>query len=349
MLIPDLYKLPAGHAPIPARTALVAVGWLGSQVPSVGETPPQCIDRLVEARDKGFLIDDYSRGWHDCEICPRASPIEPVNHRVTWRGRDLDLRGHGHFLVLAKARFWQRRVAYVFPELILHYIIAHRYQPPGEFVRAVQVGQFSSEASPMRIDAEPFAVAASGRTLMEALAGEQDATQTRTIPLSGRQRACVARLFPREHVAEAERRLATLTGERDGATPESLDRLRLAAIRVSGGSIGRLREALDIAARDWRDLLVEAGFAGDASAHVHWTPRPLTNRDMTAWRAGEAVPNVAFTHDVQVEIVQTRHAGKRGRIHELVGLEPEARYVVRLAAGEERVFPQSALRHSTRR
>lgn len=340
MLIPDLHELPAGHPPNPARLALVAVGWLGSEVPSVGETPLQCIDRLVEARDKGFLIDDFSRGWHDCEICPRVSPFGPVNP-VRWRGRVLDLRGHGHFLVLARARFWQRQVVYVFPELILHYIIAHRYQPPGEFVRAVQFGQFLGEAS---IDSGPFAWALSCRNPMEALAGEVDHNETSIIPLSGRQRACVASLFPREHVAEAERRLATLNGESEGATPESLDRLRLAALRVSGGSIDGLGDALEIAAQDWRDLLVAAGFGGDASAHLHWTPRPFTSRDMTAWRAGETLPDVAFTRDAQVEIVQAQHAGKRGRILELVGLEPEARYLVRLTTGETSIFHQSALR-----
>lgn len=164
------------------------------------------------------------------------------------------------------------------------------------------------------------------------------------VPLSSRQRAYIARVFSREQFAEAERRLATLNGEREDATPESLDRLRLAALRVSGGSLEGLQNALDLAAQDWRDLLVAAGFGNDPTAHLSWTPRPFTSHDMAAWRAGEVLPEVAFSRDVQVEIIQTQHAGARGRILELVGVEPEARYLVRLESGEEAVFHQSALR-----
>jgi hypothetical protein len=39
------------------------------------------------------------------------------------------------------------------------------------------------------------------------------------------------------------------------------DRVEAAALAVADGDIDRLREALDLALRDWRDLLVSAGDA----------------------------------------------------------------------------------------
>jgi hypothetical protein len=44
-------------------------------------------------------------------------------------------------------------------------------------------------------------------------------------------------------------------------TPEGLERVRFAALKLSGGRMDKLREAVKLANTDWRDLLVAAGFA----------------------------------------------------------------------------------------
>jgi hypothetical protein len=49
-----------------------------------------------------------------------------------------------------------------------------------------------------------------------------------------------------------------------------MERIWLAALKLSGGDIGRLDNAVLLAQTDWRDLLVAAGFGSDSSAHFPW-------------------------------------------------------------------------------
>ena len=51
-----------------------------------------------------------------------------------------------------------------------------------------------------------------------------------------------------------------------------LERIRFAAMKVSNGNLSALRDAIDLANIDWRDLLVGAGFAEDVDAHKSWFP-----------------------------------------------------------------------------
>lgn len=55
-------------------------------------------------------------------------------------------------------------------------------------------------------------------------------------------------------------------------TPEGLERFRFAVLKLSEGSMRKLREAIRMANTDWRDLLVAAGFANSVDAHKHWKP-----------------------------------------------------------------------------
>jgi hypothetical protein len=56
------------------------------------------------------------------------------------------------------------------------------------------------------------------------------------------------------------------------STAEGVERIRFAALKLSEGSIARLKQAVLLANTDWRDLLVFAGFGGDPSAHKSWIP-----------------------------------------------------------------------------
>jgi hypothetical protein len=51
-----------------------------------------------------------------------------------------------------------------------------------------------------------------------------------------------------------------------------LERVRFAALKLSEGSLGKLREAVTLAQEDWRDLLMLAGFFDDIHEHESWTP-----------------------------------------------------------------------------
>jgi hypothetical protein len=63
------------------------------------------------------------------------------------------------------------------------------------------------------------------------------------------------------------------------ATPAGLERTRFAALKLGGGELQRLREAVRLAQADWRDLLVAAGFADDIHAHEKWLPSRFIERE----------------------------------------------------------------------
>ena len=56
----------------------------------------------------------------------------------------------------------------------------------------------------------------------------------------------------------------------------TLERPRLAALKLSDGNLPGLERAVRLAQGDWRDLLVAAGFANDSGAHRKWEPKPYT-------------------------------------------------------------------------
>ena len=49
-------------------------------------------------------------------------------------------------------------------------------------------------------------------------------------------------------------------------------RVQIAALKVSGGDLAKLKEAIAMGKEDWRDLLYTAGFANDTRKHLRWMP-----------------------------------------------------------------------------
>ena len=93
---------------------LRAVGWLAKDHPfPVGETERKTYDRLCELLKHPFQPFCYL-GYHNCELCQFEGERGVANLFVPGQG-----------------------ILYVAPELITHYINAHRYLPPSEFVEAV--------------------------------------------------------------------------------------------------------------------------------------------------------------------------------------------------------------------
>jgi hypothetical protein len=157
------------------------------------------------------------------------------------------------------------------------------------------------------------------------------------IALSGRARACIAALFRPEDVAQAERRLESCTDDRRliaDVEGQGSDRIQLALIRFSDGSLERLELALDLFRRDWRDLLMASDFADDVRAHETWRPRRLDPATLERWRLGDLPPGVKFGPGIDVEIRFGLNRGKRGLIVVLLGLEPLPRYLIRLPTGD---------------
>ena len=57
-----------------------------------------------------------------------------------------------------------------------------------------------------------------------------------------------------------------------GASREELARCRIAALKLSGGKVPRLKHAIALARLDYRDLLMAAGFGHDVRAHHRFDP-----------------------------------------------------------------------------
>jgi hypothetical protein len=56
----------------------------------------------------------------------------------------------------------------------------------------------------------------------------------------------------------------------DGWTPVQMERIRFAVLKLAIESDSGLDAALNLVSRDWRDLLMSAGFGDDLNAHVKW-------------------------------------------------------------------------------
>src|SRR5713226_9088800 len=89
----------------------------------------------------------------------------------------------------------------------------------------------------------------------------------------------VEQLFEPSAQAEASRRLVEECGNNlpfcQDKDEYKLERIRFAALRMSLGYPNDLQEAINLAKRDWRDVLVWAGFGESLTAHQEWAERTL--------------------------------------------------------------------------
>jgi hypothetical protein len=96
----------------PAGT--VNLGWLEPSQPyPTGQTPQAFRARLLDLCRRPVNL---TVGYHACPFCPAGQPAP---------------RGSGEIRVPGNAR------VYAAPALIHHYVEAHGYKPPEEFVQAV--------------------------------------------------------------------------------------------------------------------------------------------------------------------------------------------------------------------
>lgn len=96
---------------LPETFTAILVGWLGDTVPTTGIVSAEILEKLAWAYENR----DIDQGWlgeHECEICHAHAD-------------------HGEILIMGAKKM------YVAPKMILHYIKAHGYQPPQEFIDAV--------------------------------------------------------------------------------------------------------------------------------------------------------------------------------------------------------------------
>jgi hypothetical protein len=92
-----------------------------------------------------------------------------------------------------------------------------------------------------------------------------------TEELSATVRRVASHVFRADDLDEALRVLSASGRDLGGGGDH--DRILLAMLKDSHGSIDRLHRASHQAALDWRDLLVGVGFGDDVKAHVRWADR----------------------------------------------------------------------------
>lgn len=102
------------------------------------------------------------------------------------------------------------------------------------------------------------------------------------IPVSAATRRRVDALFPANHREEVMARLQEECGDNlpmvETSYEQLAERIRFAVLKLSGGNIQQLSNQVQEAARDWRDVLMAAGFGEDVQAHLAWEP-PGADRD----------------------------------------------------------------------
>lgn len=171
------------------------------------------------------------------------------------------------------------------------------------------------------------------------------------VPLTDRTLAIIAQLFiPAERGAAAEL-LATECADRlplyRPVTPEGLERVQFAALRLSGGRLTQLRAAVDLAREDWRDLLVAAGFAHEVQAHLRWAPIAYPAETQAAWRRGERIAGIGYGRLAPVRIATGWARGEPGRVEDLLRLDPEPTYAVVIGDGRTLEIPESIMRSAS--
>ena len=99
------------------------------------------------------------------------------------------------------------------------------------------------------------------------------------LPLTLRVRSVVRAIFPPEQCGIVEQALIEDCGPVQVHSPDfdadPIERIWLAALKLSKGDIGKFEGAVLLARTDWRDLLMSADFGFDLSAHLRWAEQVL--------------------------------------------------------------------------
>src|SRR5262245_39046376 len=70
------------------------------------------------------------RGHHVCEFCIPPDDVIPRDHAYLW---EMGRAGNGEIHVPGMGG-----VIYVAPVMVFHYVVEHQYQPPEQFITAVE-------------------------------------------------------------------------------------------------------------------------------------------------------------------------------------------------------------------
>jgi len=127
MYFPDLTSYSYhGHPEPESRN----VGWLDSEHDfPCGPVPVGFVERLLAFSKKPAK---QHRGFHICQFCGIDPHLVIYDQAAMQRLNEAGALGSAEIRVVGRSR-----VVYASPTMICHYVAAHRYQPPQEFIDAV--------------------------------------------------------------------------------------------------------------------------------------------------------------------------------------------------------------------
>lgn len=133
-LSPYVYMPPTERDPtVDATSAALNVGWLDDAHPfSKGDPTPDLVERLLRLCVRHPR--NMTRGHHRCQLCPRPAVLVPQLRREP---ATVMFEGERHFLGSAEIHVRGRGATYHAPDLVIHYVMNHRYAPPDVFTAAV--------------------------------------------------------------------------------------------------------------------------------------------------------------------------------------------------------------------
>ncbi|UCG74074.1 MAG: hypothetical protein JSV45_06780 [Chromatiales bacterium] len=96
------------------------------------------------------------------------------------------------------------------------------------------------------------------------------------IPLSAETQRRIDALFPENDRERVSEHLLHECGDNlpmvDASYHQLAERIQFAVLKLSNGDFRRLTEQTEAAAKDWRDVLMAAGFGENLVAHLAWEP-----------------------------------------------------------------------------
>lgn len=147
------------------------VGWLGTGSRfATGDPEPGLVQALVTLA--AFHSVNGTRGFHLCEFCgPRTTPddYEPATVSFEFAERGEVTLGSAEIHVPGPGG-----VVYAAPTLVIHYIEAHGYLPPADFVKSALAEAAASAESWERVKRDlPVGAAVGGEVLVKYLSGTE--------------------------------------------------------------------------------------------------------------------------------------------------------------------------------
>jgi hypothetical protein len=123
------YLTPYQYGRTEPQPNVLNVGWLSAAQPFHCGAPDE---RFVNAlRQLVSSPVNLYRGSHICEFCPKP-PVKTFPNGLRTTEPAPGTTGNGEIRVVDA-----NAITYVAPVLVLHYVVAHKYLPPQEFVDAV--------------------------------------------------------------------------------------------------------------------------------------------------------------------------------------------------------------------